>query len=101
VLRISSTGSWCTGGAKEDGSPSCGGPEGIRPANAGETDVQSPDAFIGTLIGRWDLGPWFVIGNAATVTVPQGAYGLRLACNDRRLYYYDNSGEVSVLITSR
>jgi hypothetical protein len=98
-LRITTSGTWCTGGIKPDGTASCGGADGIRPAGPGETDVQLPSALIGALIGRFGAGPWFYIGSNATVTVPQNHYVLMLACNDRWLYYSDNSGSITVAVT--
>jgi hypothetical protein len=97
-ITISASGTWCTGGIKNDRTASCGGADGIRPANPGETDVQDPSALIGTLIGRWGTGPWFVVGSSATLSGPAGVATLQLACNDRRGFYGDNSGELKVTV---
>ena len=48
---VSASGNWCSGGIKNDGSPSCGGPGGIRPPNPGESgDLLVPSAKIGVLV---------------------------------------------------
>jgi hypothetical protein len=66
--------------------------------NPGETDVQDPSALIGTLIGRWTTGPWFVVGSSSTLSVPTGVATLQFACNDRRGFDGDNSGELKVTV---
>jgi hypothetical protein len=97
-VSISVSRSWCTGGTKQDGTQSCGGAQGVRPAEPGEDGVLVPSALLGALIGRWDTGPWFVIGAGSTLTVPSGAPSLFLACNDRAGFYSDNSGSVVVTL---
>jgi hypothetical protein len=98
TLEISATGEWCTGGIKNDGSPSCGNPGGIRPPDAGETGLLDSSVWIGALIGRWDGGAWFKIGAAARLKVPPGVSTLHLACNDRAGFYSDNRGNAAITI---
>ena len=97
-LTFQASGYWCSGGIKQDGSPSCGGPEGIRPADPGETvDLVLPNQLIGLLIGR--IGNWvFPIGSSAQI-VAQASGQLYLLMNDRTCCYADNSGQVSVTVS--
>jgi hypothetical protein len=81
---------------KSDGTPSCGTADGIRIADSGEDAVLLPAEPIGTLIGRWDDGPWFRVGTQADLTVPAGAAWLVLQCNDRDGFFDDNTGRIEV-----
>ena len=95
---VSASGNWCSGGIKNDGSPSCGGPGGIRPPNPGESgDLLVPSAKIGVLVGRIGTGSWFAIGSSKHFTA--SAKGtLTVAMNDRACCFGDNSGDVTVTV---
>ncbi len=96
-LTFHASGYWCSGGIKQDGSASCGGPEGIRPADPGETDLVLPNQLVGLLLGR--IGTWvFPIGSSTQITA-QASGQLYLLMNDRICCYADNSGQVIASIT--
>ena len=99
TVSIQASGFWCSGGIKNDGSASCGGPQGIRPFNPGEeVDLILPNELIGLLIGR--IGNWyFPIGSSRQVSA-QASGQLFLLMNDRTCCYADNSGQVTATITS-
>lgn len=95
-LTFHASGYWCSRGIKQDGSASCGGPEGIRPAGPGETDLVLPNQLVGLLIGR--IGTWvFPIGSSTQITA-QASGQLYLLMNDRTCCYADNSGQVTASI---
>jgi hypothetical protein len=89
-VEITAAGSWCT--------PGCAGPDGERPADAGErADMPMPDELIGALIGQIGHGQFFLIGRSLLFAAGESG-SLRLLMNDRLCCFGDNSGSIHATI---
>lgn len=96
TMSFGASGNWCLGSPPVDQGYDCGDPRGWHIANAQETGALLSTAKLGTLIGTiGGTGRYFAIGGSNTLTA-QDSGELYLLINDRRDYYFDNGGSVTV-----
>ena len=96
TISIQASGNWCMG-TDVNGVPICGGPNGIREAQADEQPILDPGAPIGALVARVGGGNWLVVGTGCSWKAATSGE-LWLAFNERLAseWWADNLGSLSV-----
>ena len=85
----------------------CVGPEGLTKAGFARFETIRPteyiygDAVYHELIGRFDNGQPFRIGNSANISIPPGAKTLKVMANIRKPYLNEAGGGWKVIVTTQ